>query len=324
MSKAILVTGAAGFIGARFAENCAAQGLRVIGVDSLDHFKTRAKDQGFLKLDSKVERAELFERLKAAEFSDQITSIIHLGACTDTTELDEDYLREINLEYSQKLWTYAYERKLPFFYASSGATYGDGAQGYNDDEGEMHRLKPLNPYGESKRLFDLWVLEQEKRGLTPPAWAGFKFFNVYGFGEHHKEKMASVVFHAYNQIKRGEEVKLFKSHRAGIADGDQRRDFILVDDLIDVLQFARKGGLRRGIYNLGSGKARSFHDLARAVFKALGIPERIRFIDMPVELRDRYQYFTEARMDRLRKAGYGRPFTSLEDGVKIYIDRMGK
>ena len=220
------------------------------------------------------------------------------------------------------LWAYCTAQALPLVYASSAATYGDGANGYDDDEALIPALKPLNPYGDSKQQFDLWALAEERAGRRPPSWSGFKFFNVYGFGERHKGAMASVVLHAFDQIRAGGDVRLFKSHRAGIADGHQKRDFIFVEDVVDVLHFALATPIPRGIYNLGTGTGRTFLDLARATFAALGAPERIEFIDMPVELRERYQYFTEARMERLRAAGYRTPFTTLEDGVRQYVSRL--
>jgi ADP-L-glycero-D-manno-heptose 6-epimerase len=207
-------------------------------------------------------------------------------------------------------------------YASSAATYGDGAQGYDDDESKLGLLKPLNLYGESKHKFDLWALEQEKRGVQPPHWAGFKFFNVYGFGERHKGRMASVVLHSSTQIKSQGFVRLFKSHREGIADGHQKRDFVYVGDVISVLHFALDQPISRGIFNLGTGQARTFLDLTRAVFKAMHREEKIDFVDTPVEIRDKYQYFTEARMQKLKSAGYTQPFTSLEEGVKAYLERL--
>jgi ADP-L-glycero-D-manno-heptose 6-epimerase len=228
-------------------------------------------------------------------------------------------LKEANLDYSKALWSYATEHRIPFVYASSAATYGDGAEGYDDNESLIPRLRPLNPYGESKQQFDLWALAEERAGRTPPAWSGFKFFNVYGFGERHKGKMASVVLHAYDQIESKGRVRLFKSHKAGIADGHQKRDFIFVGDVVEVLHFACEKPTRRGIYNLGTGEARTFLDLARAVFHEMGKPEQIDFIDTPVEIRDRYQYFTQARMDRLRSLGYAAPFTALEKGVSLYL-----
>lgn len=322
LSSPLLVTGAAGFIGARFIESCNQRDIPVISVDSLAHFAARPEHQD-VDFGQKVDRENLFDWLKVHE--PELRAIVHLGACSDTTQLDESYLRQVNVEYSQKLWNHATERKLPFIYASSAATYGGGELGYDDREDLIPRLRPLNPYGESKRLFDLWALEQEKAGHHPPRWAGFKFFNVYGFGERHKNKMASVVLHAFDQIRERGQVRLFKSHREDIAHGEQKRDFIYVDDVVDVLHFALShSDLKRGIYNLGSGEARTFLDLVRATFSSLGHPEKIEFIDTPVAIRERYQYFTEANMERLKKAGYTRPFTSLEQGVRSYVERLKK
>jgi ADP-L-glycero-D-manno-heptose 6-epimerase len=317
--RPILVTGAAGFIGARMVERLAAQGIPVISVDRLEHFATRIEHKG-LNFGLKVDRDQLYDWLSTE--SPKIAAVIHLGACSKTTELDVDFLRRVNLEYSQHLWTYCTQNSIPFMYASSAATYGEGELGYSDDEALIAQLKPLNPYGESKRLFDLWVVEQEKRGQTPPTWSGYKFFNVYGWGERHKESMASVVLHAFDQIKRTGRVRLFESHRAEIPHGHQKRDFIFVDDVINVLEFARTKSVPRGIFNLGTGEARTFLDLAHAVFASLGQAPQIDFIPTPLALRERYQYFTEARMEHLRAAGYSRAFSSLESGVAAYLGRL--
>jgi ADP-L-glycero-D-manno-heptose 6-epimerase len=247
-----------------------------------------------------------------------------MGACSNTTEFDVAYLERVNVQYSQKLWDYCTTHKIPFIYASSAATYGEGEQGYEDNERTMAKLKPLNPYGRSKLKFDLWALEREKAGHHPPIWSGFKFFNVYGFGERHKKSQASVILSAYDQIQSSGRVKLFKSHRDGIADGHQKRDFVSVEDVVDVMHFAHEKPIKRGIFNLGSGKARTFLDLARAVFASLKLPEKIDFIDTPVAIRDKYQYFTEAHMARLIGEGYKKPFTSLERGVEIYLERLKK
>jgi ADP-L-glycero-D-manno-heptose 6-epimerase len=233
-----------------------------------------------------------------------------------------EFLRKVNVEYSQKIWEFCTKHSIPLAYASSAATYGAGEQGYADDESRMDRLKPLNPYGESKRLFDVWATEQEKKGNHPPSWSGHKFFNVYGFGERHKRGQASVVLHSYDQILASGGVRLFKSHREGIAHGHQSRDFIHVGDVIDILEFSISHPIRRGIYNVGTGKARTFLDLTRAVFRALGRPEQIEFIDTPEAIRERYQYFTQATTEKLRAAGYTRPFTSLEEGVKKTVAQL--
>ena len=233
-----------------------------------------------------------------------------------------DYLKKVNLEYTQNLWNLASKYSIPFVYASSAATYGAGEEGYDDNELTMHRLEPLNPYGESKLQFDLWALVEEKKANHPPVWSGFKFFNVYGFGERHKGKMSSVVLQGFDQIEAKGMLKLFKSHKTGIADGEQRRDFIYVEDVVKVLWFALTKPLKRGIFNLGSGKARTFLDLATATFHALGKNPKIEFIDTPIEIRDRYQYFTEANMAKLRAEGFTEPFTSLEEGVKQTVLKL--
>jgi ADP-L-glycero-D-manno-heptose 6-epimerase len=313
--SAILVTGAAGFIGARLSQALGESGTPVIGVDHLAHFESRPEIREMeIPFHGRIERDQLWLQKDL-----EISAIVHLGACTDTFQLDRDFLRKVNLEYSQKIWDLACERKIPLVYASSAATYGDGGLGYDDSEELIPRLHPLNPYGESKQAFDVWALEQERRGHAPPAWSGFKFFNVYGFGERHKGRMATVVLQAFDQIRETGELKLFKSHKAGIADGEQKRDFVYVGDVVEVLRYALSKPIRRGIFNLGSGQARSFLDLGRAVFKELGRRENIRFIDTPEVLRSRYQYFTQARMDRLRAEGYSRPFHSLEAGVRATV-----
>lgn len=315
----LLVTGAAGFIGARFVESCRARGIAVVAVDQTEHFGAR-KEHRTIDFGRVVDREQLLGWLDSERPG--LAGIVHLGACTDTTEMDVAYLERVNVAYSQALWRAASREGIPFVYASSAATYGDGSQGYDDDESRIPLLRPLNPYGESKQRFDLWALAEEASGRRPPAWSGFKFFNVYGFGERHKGKMSSVVLQAFDQIRRTGEVTLFRSHRPGVADGHQTRDFVFVSDVVEVLHFALATPLRRGIYNLGTGRGRTFLDLANATFAALGAPPRIAFIDTPAAIRDRYQYFTEARMEKLRAAGYGSDFTPLEAGVRQYVQRL--
>ena len=315
----LLVTGAAGFIGARFVESCAARGVGVVSVDRASHFAERTEHAG-VAFGRIVDRDVLFEWLAAD--APHFAGIVHLGACTDTTELDVAYLERVNVDYSKRLWRFASERQVPFVYASSAATYGDGTGGYDDDETRIGALRPLNPYGESKQRFDRFALDEERRGASPPAWSGFKFFNVYGFGERHKGRMASVVLHAFDQIRATDRMRLFRSHREGIADGEQKRDFIAVEDVVDALHFALARPLARGIYNLGTGRARCFLDLAHATFAALGRTPGIDFVDTPPELRARYQYFTEARMHKLRAAGWSRHATPLEEGVARYVARL--
>ncbi len=319
--KTLLITGAAGFIGARTVEAARDRGYQLISVDTREFFLSRPEHQG-LDFGRIVDRDELFSDWDAGKLG-RIDGIIHLGAITSTTELDVQLLRRINIEYSQEIWKRAARLGIPMTYASSAATYGEGELGYQDDETLIATLKPLNPYGESKRLFDLWALEAERSGMAPPAWSGFKFFNVYGFGERHKGSQASVVLHSFDKIRKDGVARLFRSHRAGIADGEQKRDFVSVEDVVEVLFFAIEKPIRRGVFNLGTGQARSFLDLARATFAALGLPEKIEWIDTPVEIRDRYQYFTQATMEKLRHEGYSKAFLSLEEGVRRYIGRLG-
>ncbi len=315
----VVVTGSAGFIGNRLTEKLLEKNIDVICVDKSSYFKERT-EHAPLAVSKIVDRENFFQWLE--ETKPSIDAIFHMGACTDTTELNEDYLKKVNLEYSQKIWQYCSKNQIPLVYASSAATYGEGEHGYSDEESSISKLKPLNPYGQSKQDFDVWALEQEKKKLTPPAWSGFKFFNVYGFGERHKKKMASVILHAFDQINQKGFVKLFKSHKTGIADGHQKRDFIFVDDLVDVLLFAYEKPIKRGIFNLGTGTARTFLDLVKATFKSMNKPEKIEFIDTPEELRARYQYFTQAEMQKLRSEGYQKTFTTLENGVNFYIRKL--
>lgn len=327
-TRAVLVTGAAGFIGARFVEASAKRGVPVISVDRPEHFRDRSEHAG-VPFGPIINREELDTWLSALKPGQkQIRAIVHLGACTKTTEFDATFLKRVNLDYSIMLWGHATRLGVPLVYASSAATYGDGAGGYRDDESAMHALKPLNPYGQSKLDFDLWVLASE-RTSRPPSWAGFKFFNVYGFGERHKDTMASMVTRGYDQLRAHGRTTLFRSHRPDIADGGQSRDFVWVDDVVDVLLFALEKPIPRGIFNLGSGKARSFLDLTLAVFRELGETDplargKITWVDTPLEIRDKYQYFTEADLTKLRAAGYLKPFTSLEDGVRQTLERLQK
>jgi len=318
-SAPVLVTGAAGFIGTRLVEALRRDGVSVISVDRRSHFEDRPEHAG-VDYGPIVDRDELFAWLAAEKPA--LRGIVHLGACTDTTELDEEYLERINLEYSKRIWDHCTENGVSLAYASSGATYGDGSHGYDDDEDRIGELEPLNPYGVSKQEFDVWALAREREGRTPPSWCGFKFFNVYGFGERHKGAMSSVILKAFDQIRATGAVQLFKSHHPDYADGEQKRDFVWVGDVVDVLRFALRKPIVRGIFNLGCGEARTWLDLARPVFAEMGRPENVVFIDMPEGLRERYQYYTCARIDRLRAEGYDAPFTSLEDGVRRYVARL--
>jgi len=322
-NASIIVTGAAGFIG-----SCMVQFLNEQGYENLilvDDFGVEAKRKNW---ESKqfvniVERYNLFDWLHLHK--PKIDFVIHLGARTDTTEFDYAVHEELNVEYSQDVWNYCTAYNVPLIYASSAATYGDGGFGYDDNHEVIEKLQPLNPYGISKNEFDKWALRQLNQ---PPNWAGLKFFNVYGPNEYHKGRMASVIFHSFNQIKKDGCVKLFKSHRPDFKDGEQLRDFVYVKDVVKVIYWMMEKtcqvsenltGLKPGIYNLGTGKARSFYDLASATFNGLDLKPNITFIDMPLDIRDKYQYFTEANMQKLRNAGYTDAFYSLEDGVDDYV-----
>lgn len=311
-----MVTGAAGFIGARCVQALNARGASIVSVDRLDAFDTRPEHAG-IDFGTRVGMDDVDAWL--GRHGAGVGAIVHMGACTDTRETNRDYLHRVNIVASQQVWRRSIEFGIPLIYASSAATYGDGALGYADDEAVIPQLKPLNAYGDSKQAFDLWALDEERAGRHPRAWAGLKFFNVYGFGERHKGPMSSVVIQAFDQIRATGRVKLFRSHRAGIADGHQARDFVFVDDVVEVLLGLIDRPVPRGIFNLGSGSARTFLDLARAVFASMGKPEQIDFIDTPPDLRKTYQYFTEAPMARLRAAGLAQNPTPLEAGVDRYI-----
>lgn len=310
----IIVTGAAGFIGSCLLAELQAQGYTdLVAVDDFTRPDKLPNLEG-KNLSGRIDRREFFSWLDANE--NQVQFIFHLGARTDTTEFDKAVFDELNVHYSQQVWRRCVAYGIPLVYASSAATYGAGELGYTDDESLVPRLKPLNPYGESKNEFDRWALQQEGK---PYFWAGLKFFNVYGPNENHKGRMASVVFHAFNQIRDSGGMKLFRSHKPEYKDGEQLRDFVYVKDVCAVCVFLMESRKNSGLYNLGSGRARTFLDLARSTFEAMGKEERITFVDTPVDIRDKYQYFTEARMEKLRGIGFVRPFLSLEEGVADYV-----
>ena len=323
MSKqpTIVVTGTAGFIGSVMVQLLNEKGLtNLLLVDDfgVEEKRKNWEQKQYTKV---IERQAFLDQLMNDEY--EIDIIIHLGARTDTTEFNYAIHEELNVAYSKSLWQYATAKQIPLIYASSAATYGSGEQGYEDSHTILDQLVPLNPYGVSKNEFDKWAIAQTEQ---PPLWTGFKFFNVYGPNEGHKARMASVIFHAFNQIKSTGVVKLFKSHRTEFKDGEQLRDFIYVKDLVAVIEWMMQQMLsnewntsKNGLYNLGTGKARSFYDLAANTFIAQGLIPNIEFIDMPLDIRDKYQYFTEANMAKLRAAGYDKPFSTLEEGVQDYV-----
>lgn len=310
----IIVTGAEGFIGSCLVAYLNAAGYNdLVLVDDFGH-PERSRNLQNKIFTEKINRPDFLSWF--SEHANRVQFVFHIGARTDTTDKNEQVFKELNLEFTQQLWKACVREGIALVYASSAATYGAGEHGYDDQDALLPLLKPLNPYGRSKNDFDNWAMQQTDK---PYFWAGLKFFNVYGPNEYHKGRMASVVFHAYRQIKETGRVKLFRSHKDGIADGEQQRDFIYVKDLCDVCLYFLLNRKNSGIYNLGSGKARSFNDLARAVFKAMALPQNIEYIDTPEDIRDTYQYFTEASMQRLRLAGYEKAFTSLEEGIKDYV-----
>jgi len=311
----IIVTGAAGFIG-----SCLVSKLNDLGQTNLvlvDDFSNAEKNKNLAgkQFLSKVERNIFDDWLK--ENASSVSAVYHIGARTDTTEFDVAIFDELNLNYTKDLWRICAEYKISFVYASSAATYGMGEFGFVDSHEVVEKLTPLNPYGDSKNDFDKWALKQVKQ---PPFWVGFKFFNVYGPNEFHKSRMASVIFHAVKQINETGSMRLFRSHNPEYNDGEQLRDFVYVKDVVEVLTFMMREKKENGLYNLGSGKARTFKDLVNATFKALSKESAISYIDTPEDIRDKYQYFTQANMRKLTLAGYSKSFTDLESGVKDYVE----
>lgn len=317
----IIITGGAGMIGSIIAWHLNTK----LGRDNLvlvDHITHAEQWQNLVhrQYAEYLDKDQLFDYLEGNE---EVAAVIHMGAISATTERDFNKLVADNIHYSQDLWGWCAENDVPFFYASSAATYGDGSAGY--DDASIDKLRPLNAYGYSKHFFDQWVLKQIAENMpAPPAWAGFKFFNVYGPNEYHKERMASVAFHTFNQFSETGTMKLFKGTKSGIKDGEQMRDFVYVKDCAEVVCHFFEASLTNkpapsAIYNIGTGSARSFKDLATSVMTSMAREPHITYIDMPEDLQGKYQYFTEANMDKLRKAGYKKPMTSLEDGVKDYV-----
>ena len=315
----IVITGAAGFIGSNFARKLNNEFYNDLIL--VDDFSKKEKEYNLndLIFSEKVERDVFFDWFEKNHRLIQM--VFHLGARTDTAEFDKSIFDKLNLNYSKEVWKLCVLYGIPLVYASSAATYGMGELGYNDSHEILEELKPLNPYGESKNEFDKWALKQEKK---PHFWAGFKFFNVYGPGEYHKSRMASVVLHAYNQITKTGKMNLFRSHNPNYTDGGQLRDFVYVKDLVEVLFFFLLNRKNSGIYNLGTGKAESFLQLAQSVFKSLDIPENISYIDTPLDIRDKYQYYTCAEISKLRAGGYDKAFMDLETGVNDYVSNYLK
>lgn len=310
----IIVTGAAGFIGSCLVSKLNQEGFTdLILVDEFDSAEKMKNLKG-KKFSQKIHRDEFIQWLK--ENQRLVQFIFHIGARTDTTEFNKEIFDRLNLNYTKDIWNICVEFGLPLVYASSAATYGLGEFGYDDNEAVIEKLKPLNPYGDSKNEFDKWALKQEKK---PYFWVGLKFFNVYGPNEFHKGRMASVIMHAFNQIQEKGSVKLFRSHNPDFKDGEQLRDFVYVKDVVEVCHFLLHHRKNSGIYNLGSGKARTFLDLVKNTFAGVDKTPQIDFIDTPMDIRDKYQYFTEANMTKLKSIGYSKPFHTLEEGVKDYV-----
>ena len=310
----IIITGAAGFIG-----SCLVQKLNDEGYYDLvlvDDFSNEIKNKNYEnKRYSRLVEREVFADW-LIENHLHVQFVFHIGARTDTAEADVELFNQLNLDYTKSIWNICTEFGLPFVYASSAATYGLGEHGYQDEESKIPMLKPLNPYGDSKNDFDIWALKQEKK---PYFWTGLKFFNVYGPNEYHKGRIASLIFHTFNQIKKTGDMKLFKSHNPEFKDCEQMRDFVYIKDVVNVLYFLMHHRKDSGIYNLGTGKARTFLDLATQTFHAMNTPVSISFVPTPEDIREKYQYFTEASMEKLRSIGYSLEFYSLEAGVQDYV-----
>ena len=312
----IVVTGAAGFIGSCLVAELNARGHYnlVLSDDFSRTDKTRNwRTKAYIATVDREDLAAWIDRMHAS-----IDVVFHLGARTDTTEQDESIFDHLNRHFSQAIWQRCAQYEIPLVYASSAATYGAGEHGYDVRHALVDQLVPLNPYGRSKNDFDSWALQQTAQ---PPHWYGLKFFNVYGPNEYHKGRMASVIFHTFNQIQQNGAMKLFRSHRPDYKDGEQSRDFVYVKDVVKILYWLWQHHPANGLYNLGTGEARTFYDLAANTFQALGKAPAISFVDTPEDIRDTYQYFTEANMQKLRDAGYDQPFHSLEAGIAEYVQQ---
>jgi ADP-L-glycero-D-manno-heptose 6-epimerase len=346
----IVITGAAGFIGSHVVDAFAGK-ARLILVDMPQHFRDRGyidtgdanlwdwatgqgEKPGRHKITDRAYFPKVLEVIGPAHNAanpaarenvlipagERIEAVIHLGACTDTAEMRKDFLNEWNVEYTKSIWNWCTKHRVPLVYASSGATYGGGEHGFSDDWETTLKLKPLNPYGQSKQDFDLWAYEEMQAGRTPPNWYGLKFFNVYGPREGHKGPMASAVLHSYRHILRTGNCRLFRSHNPAVKDGEQSRDFIHVNDIVKLVAFFLEAKPASGLYNCGTGKARTFYSLMEALFRSLDKQMKVDWVDTPEQYRKAYQYFTEAKMGHTSGAGYREPFLSLEEGVAAYVD----
>ncbi|MEM1210028.1 MAG: ADP-glyceromanno-heptose 6-epimerase [Planctomycetota bacterium] len=314
----LIVTGSNGFIGANLvaALRDAHPGTPILGVDHYATDGTRYPTHA--AVDHELSPDEFTKALSTNDLPAATTAIYHLGACSDTTVTDRDYVTRVNLDFSKAVWQYGVEHAVPLVYASSAATYGDGSHGYSD-EADPTIYQPLNLYAESKHLFDLWALDQTRQGNAPPRWAGVKYFNVYGPMESHKGRMASMGYHWVNQVRDTGVTRLFKSYKDGYADGQQQRDFIYVADAVAATMHLMHADQPGGLYNIGTGVARPFADLATACFTALGREPRLEYIEMPESLRPQYQYFTQATVDKLRGAGFDAPMRDLTQGMADYV-----
>jgi len=313
----LIVTGAAGFIGSCMIKKLNNEQFN--DILAIDDFSRKDKNKNLLNKTyrGRLERNKLFNWL--AENKEAVSGIIHLGARTDTTEQNWQIFEELNIDYSKHLWNFCAQQQVPFIYASSAATYGDGKLGFIDDHEIVDKLKPLNPYGKSKNEFDSWALKEAIKQNQPKFWAGLKFFNVYGPNEYHKGRMASVIFHTFNKVKATGKMGLFKSYNKNYADGNQLRDFIYVKDVVDICWYMLNAQPSSGLYNVGTGKARSFKDLATNTFKAMNVPTNIEYIEIPEDIRNFYQYFTEAKTIKLVTSGYNFHLNTLEDGIYDYV-----
>ena len=310
----IVITGAAGFIASVVAGTLNGVGRTdLVLVDDFSRQQKRGNWENKQYLQT-VDRKAFPEWL--SQHAADVEFVIHLGARTDTTEFDWNVFLELNLHYTQAVWNLCTEHGIPLIYASSAATYGAGELGYVDSHDVVNSLQPLNPYGRSKNEFDKWALSQPQ---CPPFWAGLKFFNVYGPNEFHKGRMASVILHTFQSVSQTGQMDLFRSHRPDFQDGMQLRDFVYVKDIVQVILFLMQARPQNGLYNVGTGHAESFLELANATFDAMQMPRNIRFVDIPEDIRDKYQYYTQADMGKLRQAGYNRPFHTLRQGVTDYV-----